>query len=79
MVVVEKWRLLFLGPESFFSRDDYVYLTDPSHPHRMLTRRVAALSNDYVQLANGPFIYQAKVEEGYCFLVDDKGEGEVSH
>jgi hypothetical protein len=58
-------------------RDDMVVIIDPFCPKRQLLRRVVALTDDYVKISNGGFMYNAKVEDGCYFVVNDQEEGMV--
>ena len=77
-IVVEKWRLLFRGPEHSIQREDEVVIIDPFMPKRRVVRRVVAMNDDYVSVASGVVVYHARVEDGCYFLVDETKKGMVS-
>ena len=75
--MVEKWQLVFRGPEHSIQREDEVVIIDPFTRKRVV-RRVVAMTDDYVSVSRGSIFYHARVEDGCYFLVDENEKGMVS-
>lgn len=58
-------------------KNDEIVAIDPFDPSRKIVRKVAALTDEYVKLYNGSFVYNAKVEDGCFFVTDEENGGMV--